>query len=232
MPSFILSLVSLTFFYIAILVSGPPPQAKRVEHRVYYAPPIYFKFFHFGHSESLADGIWIRLIQDIDLCADSFTNDHVPSNILKEKEINPRACSKGWTFRMFDIITDLAPRFRIAHAVGGLTLSVLLDDYDAAALIFDKGINNFPNDWPILYRAGYFYSVERKDFEKAAALFTRAAKAGAPDWVNLSAARLYSESGRKEIALRVLQDYHSSLEDEASRKVVEEKIAKILRENQ
>lgn len=213
--------IFLGFFYSLTLITGPlrlgePPQKKSV----YYAPPVFFQHFSFGQKESLADSLWLRLIQDIDLCANEFSN---PDAVRTE---NPN-CDLSWSFRMYDIITELAPRFRLPHAIGGLTVSVMLDDYQGAKHLFDKAVKQFPDDWPILYRAAYHYLADLKRPHEAAELMERAAKAGAPEWLLLSSARLYTESGQRELGLKVLQDFLEKTEDESSRKIILQRIEKL-----
>src|SRR5207253_2103326 len=154
------------------------------------SPPPGIEHFTFGHRDAMADFFWIRAIQDFDYC---------------DQLIAKNLCTgKGWLFRMLDAITTLSPKFRFPYSLGGVALSVLVSDVEGAARIFDKGIEAFPNDWPILYRAAYHNLYEVKDKKKAADLFIRAGRAGAPQWVFSLAGGLYNESNERVTADAVL----------------------------
>lgn len=162
-------------------------------------PPEQIEKFAFGYNESLADSLWLRVIQDLDTCEVA-------------KDINDRGhCQKGWVYRMIDATTDLAPRFRIAYSVGGTALSILLEDKAGAELIFEKALDQFPREWPIAYKAAYHYIHESPNSQKAAALLIQAAQNGGPDWLYSLAAKMYSEVGRatlaKDILEQVLRDH-------------------------
>ena len=133
---------------------------------------------------------------------------------------------------MLDAVTLLAPKYRMAYLAGALSLSVLVEDYEGARVIFDRGVKEFPNDWMILYRASYHYLYDRQDFLEAAKLMERAAAAGAPSWLTLSAARLYSKSGRAEYAIQVLEQFKKSQTKEAVIKDIDHRIAELRKQLQ
>lgn len=156
-----------------------------------YVLPPQTQHFAFGMKEQTADSFWLRAIQDFDYC---------------EKSLAKNVCkANGWVFRMLELITDLAPKFRMPYATGGLTLSVIVNDQPGASVIFDKGVAAFPNDWPILSRAAYHALYEEKNKTKAAELMERAAKAGAPPWYYMLAAKLAKEGGDAEFGVSLLK---------------------------
>jgi len=160
------------------------------------APPSDIHYFTFGHREILADFFWIRSIQDFDYC---------------EKKLAEQLCKgNSWLYQMLDVITDLSPYFRMAYSAGSMALTVIISDIEGASKFFDKAVVHFPSDWRILYRAAYHAIYEEKDQAKAASLVERAAKNGAPDWVNALAGRLYSEAGKTELAERLAQELEVS----------------------
>ncbi|MBX3035257.1 MAG: hypothetical protein KF865_15170 [Bdellovibrionaceae bacterium] len=135
----------------------------------------------FGFKEHTADMLWLRAVQDFDYC---------------ENEIAKQTCqASGWLYHMLDTITDLAPHFRMPYATGGLALTVLVNDFPGASKIFDKGVERFPRDWPLLSRAAYHALYEEKDKPKAARLLKMAGEAGGPPWYFALATRLSNESG-------------------------------------
>ncbi|MBS1970782.1 MAG: hypothetical protein JSU04_10765 [Bdellovibrionales bacterium] len=160
-----------------------------------------------------ADFLWIRAIQDFDYC---------------DQQIAKNLCvGKGWLYRMLNAITELSPKFRMPYATGAVALSVMVSDVEGAAQIFDKGVREFPNDWPILYRAAYHSLYEVKDKKKAADLFIRAGRNGAPPWVFSLAGGLYNESNDRVAAEAVLAEMIKTEVDPIIIKRLEDKLAKI-----
>jgi tetratricopeptide (TPR) repeat protein len=177
------------------------------------APPPGVEHFTFGHKDVLADALWIRAVQDFDYC---------------DQVIAKNLCTgKGWLYQMLNAITDLSPKFRMPYATGGVALSVLVSDVEGAAKIFDKGVSNYPNDWMILYRAAYHYLYEVQDKKKAADLFMRAGRNGAPAWVYSLAGGLYNESDERASAEAVLAEMIKTEVDPAIIKRLREKLDSI-----
>ena len=212
---------SLSFFVFAVLVGAshglaflrerqiesPHPEASR-----FFAPPKGLKYLTFGFQEVVADGLWLRFIQDLDRC----------QNFQPVED--PKQCHKGWGYTMLLTIHELAPRFRIPMAVGPMSLSVMQNDYEGAGELFVVAANSFPNDWPILYRAAYHFLYEGKDPAKAAEYLSQASKAGGPWWLESLAARMYEKDGQLELALRTLTEYRKGLEDPEYAQKVDERI--------
>lgn len=176
------------------------PQTYTVDRQL-IPPPPYIERFSFGYQEVLADTLWIRALQDFDYC---------------ESKITQKVCrNNSWLFHMLDAITNLSPNFRIPYAAGALALTVIITDIDGATTIFDKGVKAFPSDWPILYRAAYHYLYEVNDKKRAAELLIEAGKNGAPPWVYSLAGRLYSDSGKIDVARVLLQQMIDEKQDPA-----------------
>lgn len=182
------------------------------------APPPMIEHFSFGFNEVLADTLWIRAIQDFDYC---------------DQEIAKHQCIQdSWLYRMLDAVTDLSPHFRMAYAAGGLALTVIISDIPGATKIFEKGVQQFPHDWPLLYRAAYQYLYEVKDKKRAAELLIQAGENGAPPWVFSLAGRLYSDSGELELAEKLLQEMKDAQQSELLIQRLEDKIASIKKQKQ
>lgn len=154
-----------------------------------------------GHKVQLADMLWLRFLQISDYCENNKTN---------------AACSqKSVIYQNLDLATDLDPTFDAGiYRVGGLALSILMDDREGAALFFDKGLKQHPNYWPLLYSAAYHAQFEEKNSQKAAEFYARAAQNGAPDWVSVLAGRLAVDAGNSEFAQKVLQTMIDTNQDE------------------
>lgn len=190
-------------FFILFLISALSIAASlkltptlKEKKQVYFPPPLAIKHFTFGYHETMADFFWLRAIQDMDYC---------------EKKISEQNCiAKGWLFRVLDLTTELSPKFVVPHSFGALALTVLVSDYAGASVIFDKAVARFPNSWKIAYNAGYHALYEEKDQAKAARLLESAARNGAPAWVYSLATRLYTDSGKREIAEGLVRELESS----------------------
>ncbi len=170
-----------------------------ISKQYFIAPPPKLEFFHFGYSETIADSLWLRAIQDLDFC---------------EAQVKKNECiGKGWLFQILDAATTLSPLFKTPYEAGALALTIVISDYKGASRIFDKAVLAFPSDWKILYRASYHALYEEKDKQKAARLSVRAAQSGGPVWLYSLATRLYTEAGEKELGLRLYQDLKEQGED-------------------
>lgn len=192
-------LSSLLAVLVLCFTQTHTPSLEKAE-RLLVPPPAQIEHFTFGFSLNMADSLWLRTIQDMD-----YAESH-------------------WLYYMLDAVTNLSPDFRIPYATGGVALSVLISDIDYASRFFDKAVKAFPQDWPILYRASYHALYEEKNKAKAAGLLIRAAQNGAPEWAYSLAARLYSDSGNKELALRLYEDLKQTHTDPEILKRIRQKL--------
>lgn len=180
-------------FVVATTQLLPNPKLDPIKANI--SPPPYLEHFAFGFHMPLADSMWLRAIQDFDYC---------------ENQIAKNQCANsGWLYHMLDSITNLAPDFRIVYATGGLALTIVISDVEGASKFFDKAVKDFPNDFPILYRAAYHSLIEEKNNIKAANLLIRAAKNGGQDWFYSLANRLYADAGRKDLAQALYKQMES-----------------------
>lgn len=211
----LLILISLIF----IFTFNQPPQRKAVSE-VLLLPPKYLHLMTFGYREVISDVLWIRTIQDIDYCETGLKFDPTWGSDLCGVE-------NGWVYRMLDAITTLTPSYRSPYAVGAIALSVIVNDKKGAAQLFDRGVTNFPLDWPIQFRAAYHYLYELNDEKKAADLLVLAGKNGAPSWVFALASRLYSKVGRAEVGRAVLLEMIAQNPDDRFADRLRQRLAQI-----
>ena len=187
-------------------------------------PPKDLKYFTLGFNEVVADSLWIRFLQDVDLCQDGLTarerqesfnsRFEAPQGELGESQIQALSessnrlpkCQKGWAYSMLDSVSELAPKFYLPYSFGGGILSILAEDREGAALIYEKGLQVFPEDWNLHYKLAYHYLYELGQPEPAAAHMRKAALYGAPAWVYALAGRLYSEAGQLELGIHTLRE--------------------------
>lgn len=170
--------------------------------KIAYALPSEIRYFSLGYKEVIADSLWLRFLQDYGTCEQKMAPVGAPRVGIG----HIADCDKGWAYHVLDSVLECAPKWRLPAAIGPILLSVVVDDINGASLLFKKAVKNFPNDWVVLFRAGYHFLYETDEHLLAAQYYDRAGKAGAPLWVHSLAAKLYSEQGRDQVALIVLKD--------------------------
>lgn len=183
-----------------------------LEFKPKVVPPKELNHFHFGFNLALANSLWLRALQADDFCESnrekSFFNAALLLEDVLKAKMTPSRCHMGWVYQMFDLITDLNPKFKWVYKMGGVQLSIGVDDREGARLIFEKGIALFPDDWQLLYRAAYHYIFEVQDAKRAGELLLMAAKhPDTPPVIHLLAARLASVTGKGEMAISILEEY-------------------------
>ena len=186
-------------FGAALLYWSEFPLKKQNQTAFYFAPPEIITHFSLGFSDLYADLLWMRLIQDIDFCS---SQKKLPIYDGKTKY----HCEKGWSFKMSDAITELAPRFLTVYRISGSIMSILMGDKQGAKQIYDKALKHFPNTWEIYFSAGYHYLLELKKEERAAELLIRSADLGGPYWLYGLAAKTYGKLGKLLLSKAILQE--------------------------
>ncbi len=197
------------------------PKSNQVTHPSLLFPPKDLKYFTLGYQEVFADVLWIRSLQDIDLCGKgaevraaevkpmpkkTLYDSIQASEPIPADQFNITRCQDGWSARMMDAVTELAPRFKMPYLVGGTILSVVVHDNIGAAKIFKKGVERFPEDWTMSYRAAYHFLAGLADYKTASELLIQSGKHGAPKWVFGLAARLQTRTGQAILAKPVLEE--------------------------
>lgn len=195
MRLFLFSFLVLLIVSSHLSTSYSSADSKKLK-ALYFKVPETIDRMAFGHREIIADWLWLRAIQDMDICEK-----------LKDQKI---CTGESWLFRLLRKITDLSPRNRPVYAVGAVSLSVLTNDTVGARFLFDKGVQYFPKDWPILYRAAYFYLYEDYEPEKAADLLRRTAAYGGPLWTQNLAQKVENPSSRRVIAEMLIKDLENN----------------------
>lgn len=182
------------------------------EHLV---PPKAMGEFTMGYNDLLGSSLWLRLMQDFSHCATAPQGEgyyeavqaggekKVMDEILQRK-LKPSKCHLGWVYNMVDRVTDFMPRFYMAYLNGGDMLSVAVDDREGARRIYEKALLKYPNDWSILYHAGFHYLWELQNPKRAALLLGRAQENGAPGWVASLSANLYNRAGQAHVAREIV----------------------------
>lgn len=179
-----------------------------------FVPPVkHMKLYSFGYDSMLASLMWIRVLQDINVCDQKhkviaypqFTESDDPLAQVLNRQLPPARCTNGWVYQMLDVITHLDNQFESAYKDGATFLSVVVDDREGAQKIFNKGLIWFPDDWELLYRAAYHELFEMQNPNTSAVLMRKAGERGAPQWVYALSAKLYSKLGQAAFAKTILE---------------------------
>lgn len=165
-------------------------------------PPPNVERFSFGYNETMADLLWLRVIQDLHVCENAKNGI---AHQAGEKHVG-WLCERGWVYKMINAITELSPKWRMPYVVGATMLSIVVDDRLGATDIFNKGVARYPDDVNLLYRASYHFIWEEKQPKIAADLLTRAARNGGPKWFYSLAGKLYTQAGQAELAKVIVED--------------------------
>jgi len=184
-------------FALSLIVFQPSFQ-KKTEKAFYFAPPRDIKYFSFGFQEIYADILWMRLLQNIDFCQ---SKDGIPVYDGTKKH----SCHKGWSYKMTDAITELAPRFLAPYNIAGSIMSVIMGDKMGAKKIYDKGMQNFPTNWRLHFAAAYHYLIELEQHKEAIPILIKTAELGGPFWLYALAAKSYQKIGRLLLARETLK---------------------------
>lgn len=208
----------LIIFITGIIVSQHQLDSYRKKSlKPLISPPPYIQYYSIGYNELLADTLWMRAIQDMDYCEEK---------ISKGISDNTVPC-KGdkWLYSMLDTVTNLSPHFRMPYAVGSVALQYLVGDSESASIFYDKSVNSFPKDWNILYKAAHHAMAVENNLSKAAELLKRSAENGGGDWFYSLAARLYDQSGQRDLSILIYkQTRDSGVLDEAMLKHIRRRL--------
>lgn len=99
-----------------------------------------------GHKRLITDLLWIQTLIESD------TEHYI------KKDLN------SWLFLRFNSISMLDPYFYQNYTYGGQFLSIVKDDLAGAQVIYEKGINYFPEDYSLNFHAGFMYYYELGDY--------------------------------------------------------------------
>lgn len=135
---------------------------RRQEELLYYPSGPAVRRAALGHTSSMADLAWLRAIQ--------YYGEH--------KKGDRKFDMMG---HIFEIITDLDPRFENAYIFGGLVTAEDAGDPVRGVRLMEKGVRNNPESWRLAFETG-FVSYVTGDHAGAARHFQRAVGLpGAPE---------------------------------------------------
>jgi len=209
-------------------------EVESKERTPFMIPPKNIEHFSFGYRDSIADSFWVRTIQNFEYCGAEGDSSQIISEAPRwdadsslEKPQKQARCQKGWGFHMLNEITDLSPKFETIYTMAAPGLSIVVDDREGAEIIFDKGIEAFPDNWQIPYMAAYHALFETRKFEKAAQLLYKVGDLGGPEWVYFLATKVYSRIGQAELGLAVITQYIKNFEPDKIPEHAKKRLAEV-----
>jgi tetratricopeptide (TPR) repeat protein len=115
----------------------------------------FLKVFSLGNKRFFSDILWVQTLLESD-------EEH-----YKQKDLN------SWMFIRFNNVAELDPMFYQNYLWGGIYLSIIKDDRLGAAEIFEKGLKYYPEDYDLIYNAGFNYYAQLENYKRAYELFLK-----------------------------------------------------------
>jgi hypothetical protein len=190
------------------LAKAPPPV---VDVNMLFVPPKELTVgAATGYQNMIANGLWLGLLQ---YYGDRLTID------MAQKTVNVP--------QMFDLITDLDPKFYFAYWLGTWAIGDAGDGRGAVKLL-EKGERLNPGDYQYPYLMGFAKFLFLTDFAGAAKDFERAAVLpGAPRFAQTMAARMLQKTGQDDLALRLWQNMYNQATDKATKQIAKRNVERI-----
>ncbi len=185
------------------------PQQKR-EELIYFPSNEFVKAMTGGFDLLLADLFWIE------------TGSYFGKHRLSDRRY-------PYLYHMFDIITDLDPKFIPVYTLGTILLTTDARKSDLAIKLLHKGMRDNPELWQIPFTIGFIYYIHNKKPEKAYKWFLIASyKENAPEMVQKFATwTLYKAKG-VELTIRLYLRLYEISSSEIFREKAIKGIEKVL----
>lgn len=131
-----------------------------------------------GHKRMLTDLLWVQTLIESDI-------EH-----YAKKDLN------NWLFIRFLTMATLDPLFYENYLFGGQYLAIVKDDLEGAAIIYDKGLRQYPDDYRLIFNAGYLNYYEMGNFQRGKELLQRIVDhPKAPDYLRSIINKISASSG-------------------------------------
>jgi tetratricopeptide (TPR) repeat protein len=192
----VLVLLALSFMGLKVRLEQIPRPRVPGSSIIYLPSGKYLKMTTFGYSSLAADLIYIWAIQ-------YYGNTAVTDRF-------------AYFNRIFDVISELDPKYVDPYEVGALIAIDDLQDIPLAIKILDLGLSKNPDQWIFPLEAGHYAQMYAKDHELAKTYFKKAMDIpGAPDVAKrLYAAASFQTSDLKTAWETWLEVYQTAPDDQ------------------
>lgn len=170
------------------------------------------QLFSPADPDFLADMLWLRAIY------------YFGQHALTDRQF-------PYLLNLLDIITDLVPRWEYPFLSGAVIIPDLDKTSDDALYIIEKGLAYHPENWQLWFFKGYHFWKNGDNLEAANALQKAAVLPGAPVYLAQLSATLLTRAGRREMALRFLEQSLEMIQDPRQREFIISKIKKVKAES-
>jgi len=177
--------------------------ARPLRDQLSLPEPATAKILALGYDNLVASVLWLRVIQ-------------VFGAKLHHIRENPRELAA--IENLFNVVTELDPRFIEAYKFGNFILGDEGDDQEAALRLLDRGIvKNYRRTYIIPYEAVFVTLMSLKDYDRARFYVNLAMKApDCPEYVGRMLYYIEAEKGNYEIALErwIREDIENFVEND------------------
>jgi hypothetical protein len=199
----------------AILVqveAGMSPRDRRRDELLYYPSGVAVQKAALGHESTAADLAWLRAVQ--------YYGEH--------KRSDRKFTMMG---HIFEIITDLDPRFVNAYIFGGLVTAEDGGEVARGVALMEKGVKNNPDSWQMAFETGFVQYICARNHEAAARHFRKAASLpGAPESAIRFAAFVSARAGDPRASLYLWSEFAERTTNQEMRQKALKAIEKLEKE--
>lgn len=196
----------------------PPVDTGQEEEKLYVTGKT-LKRASVGLGAVVADWYWLRSLQ------------YVGGKIVKRQDTEPdmplddlKSLNLALLYPLLDTTTTLDPQFIEAYQYGGVVLPAI--DNDLAIKLLQKGIQNNPDSWRLYQHLGYIY-WKQGDFPASSHYYQEGAKKpGAPNWMQVMAARVLSDNQR-ETAREMYRRMAEETDDPSIKQMAEQRLLQV-----
>lgn len=225
-----------------LIVPGCPwCDAKQKGEDVVYLPvsTSVVKLFTPADLNFLADMIWMR------------TTYYFGKHALTDRQY-------PYMLHLLDMITDLSPRWEIPYLFGAVIIPMesealpvgsvggSVDEYvmyknlahnqqalSNVVYIIDKGLTHHPDTWELWFFKGYYLWKSKGEIDKASEAFYKASICpNAPRYLANLSATIATRAGKRELAIRFLQEALKTIQDPEQQKMILRKLQGVMREDE
>lgn len=205
-------------------------RAQRYEDTYYLPPARWMPVVSLGYTTAAADLLWCRLL------------------VYFGEELGAHGAVKN-LFQYTDAIVTLDPKFRAAYrwAATGIVYRPVpptLEEALQGAEYLKRAVAIWPNDGELRWDLGSFLRFEvvplvkndpaRKDrllAEAAPHLHIAGLKGAGPPWLALNNASLLTKLGKKEQAIRQLEEVYPTVNDDETREAIKQRLTQLRSES-